>query len=457
MEESLEALLNNIIESLPFDFWAMDGEKLILQNSKSKEHWGDNIGKSFPEVIASETKEPWNEIRTKIYKGDVLKEEVEFSTKEGKKLFFEKMIAPILNKGIIRGIIGVNLDITDLKNTANTLKLNEQNFRNIFSSSSEGIALLNNDLRFIDINEPIVKWSEYPNEEILGMHILDFISNAYHSIVIEMMKDLMETQAPFSIELEVCSKSGKKIPVEIHCKLIQYNGQESIMTIIQNISEQRNMQKMLIETIMETEERERKRIAGDLHDELGPLLASMRIYASTLSRKLNTPEQIEINDTIISLLKSATTNIRAISNNLSPHTLEAYGLVAAINTDIENLNNILPIHFKHNIEKKRFENKIEIAYYRIIKELVNNTLKYASAKRIHLVLDFNNGLLTLIYSDDGIGFNYDELIKKEHPGIGILNIHARIRSISGSYKIDSSEGKGFNFELTSSATLKTAN
>jgi signal transduction histidine kinase len=87
------------------------------------------------------------------------------------------------------------------------------------------------------------------------------------------------------------------------------------------------------------------------------------------------------------------------------------------------------------VEQHRFDSKIEVTSYRIIKELVNNTLKYVQFKNILINLHYENKMLKLFYRDDGLGFNIDEIMNQEHRGIGLLNIISRVKAINGYHRI----------------------
>ena len=230
-------------------------------------------------------------------------------------------------------------------------------------------------------------------------------------------------------------------------KIYAYNG------VIKDITYRKQFQQKLVETIIETEEKERRRLAGDLHDELGPQLATMRIYASSLKKRTQKPENLEILDELMEIIKKSVTIVREISNNLSPHILENYGLTAAINSEIEDKRPFFSIGFVNNTEDLRFEKKIETTIYRAVKELLNNTMKYASANRVEINMDFNENFLNLTYADDGKGFNYSELMSKGNKGLGLFNIQSRVDSVKGKCEIESSPGQGFNLTLTIPATI----
>ena len=148
---------------------------------------------------------------------------------------------------------------------------------------------------------------------------------------------------------------------------------------------------------------------------------------------------------VFELVNEAISTIREISNDLSPHILNNYGLHAATEQIISKFNDFISFNWSSNIDKLRFETNIELIYYRIVKELINNTIKHSEASNVSLSLIFENNTLSLNYSDNGKGFSDDMNQSKE--GLGLNNITSRIQSINGKYNMKSEIGKGFSFNL----------
>lgn len=147
-------------------------------------------------------------------------------------------------------------------------------------------------------------------------------------------------------------------------------------------------------------------------------------------------------------LKNAFATLREISNKLSPHILHNFGLVHAVNNFIETMvTKNIRIDFKTNIEGKRFKADIETSLYRIVTELVNNTLKYSGANKIGLELIEKNNGLKLAYSDNGKGFSVDH-VQKESRGFGMINIRNRIKTIQGNISVKSEINKGVEIEIS---------
>ena len=172
--------------------------------------------------------------------------------------------------------------------------------------------------------------------------------------------------------------------------------------------EKRDMEKNLLNAIIQAEETERKRFAKDLHDGLGPILSTVKMSMSSITRieKDDQTKKILRNADII--IDEAIKSIREISNNLSPHILNNFGLNKAMRNFINkiNLSDAIKINFVSNIENERFDSNTEVVLYRVVCELINNTLKHAGATSIRITLEKKLNMINCEYKDNGKGFEY---------------------------------------------------
>lgn len=202
----------------------------------------------------------------------------------------------------------------------------------------------------------------------------------------------------------------------------------------------------LLTNTIETEERERRRFSEDLHDGLGPLLSTVKIHMELISAKQGQPdEQKKLLQMTSDLIDDAIHSAKDIANNLMPNILNDFGLAEAMQVYIEKINSIgaLHINYVNQLRSNRYPKKIELAFYRICLELINNTMKHSGAKSIELLMSDSNDKIKLCYSDDGIGFNIEDPENNKNGGLGMSNIISRIKSINGKYTINTSKGKAF--------------
>lgn len=186
--------------------------------------------------------------------------------------------------------------------------------------------------------------------------------------------------------------------------------------------------------VMETQEMERKRIAEDLHDSLGHLLSTAKLNLQTL------PQEKQVQNSL-TLLNQASEEIRNITFNLMPHTLEEDGLIPALEELSNKVSNtgIVRVNLQiHNMEKFQLEKQSQFNIYRIVQEAVNNILKHAGASEISIQVIGQEDHITIMIEDDGKGFNP----QTHKTGRGLKNIVTRSLWLKGNINIDSTPGKG---------------
>jgi signal transduction histidine kinase len=211
----------------------------------------------------------------------------------------------------------------------------------------------------------------------------------------------------------------------------------------------KHSERRILNAIIRTEERERQRFAKDMHDGLGPIMSTIKMSLSALSKHDLDNHGKAIVDNLEDVIDQGITEIKEISNNLSPHILNNFGLASALSTFINKINysEVIQIDFTTNLKQERFGANVESVFYRAACELINNTLKHAEANQIILKLNKINNLLIMHYSDDGRGFLYEDMKQPDSQGMGYYNIHSRLQSINGQIDIETAEGKGFSADI----------
>lgn len=208
------------------------------------------------------------------------------------------------------------------------------------------------------------------------------------------------------------------------------------------IQELEQRQKLIsMDAMVSGQEEERKRIAKDLHDGLGSLLANVQMRFSSIGNtigSMNSPVYQQAN----ALLDEACHEVRKIAHNMMPGALVKFGLIPAVQDicrAIEKNKGII-VDFQVYGVNERFTEKIEISLYRIIQELLNNILKHAQASEIIVQISQHDEDLTLIVEDDGTGFDADAARAKG--GLGLRSLESRVKYINGALTIDSVPGSG---------------
>ena len=217
---------------------------------------------------------------------------------------------------------------------------------------------------------------------------------------------------------------------------------------------EKNHQQNLLLNSIEMMESERRRIAKDLHDEIGASLTALKIYTGQIAQNTDKSNTItEINQQSRTLIEQTIQNVRIITRDLLPATLEHFGLVVAIQETCEALDHQpdIQIDFSHDLPAERFGSAIELTLYRIIRELLNNTYKYAEAKHIKIDLAYlsDSQEIRLSYQDDGKGFDFQGFIVQGNKiGLGLKSIETRVEALSGKVSLQSKTGEGIQVKVS---------
>ncbi|MEM9052661.1 MAG: ATP-binding protein [Bacteroidota bacterium] len=189
-------------------------------------------------------------------------------------------------------------------------------------------------------------------------------------------------------------------------------------------------------TIIQTEEKERKRISQELHDGVGQLLSTAKLSLEM--------EDSTHSENTKKMLNMAIDEVRSVSHGMMPKALASNGLGAALSELIFTVNESggLKIHMKV-AEPLALKEEIEFALYRVIQELIQNTIKHAEAKKVNIDINLKNDVLTVFYQDDGLGFKTENGFS----GLGLRNIQSRIELLNGTLEMDTQKNKGTTFKI----------
>ncbi len=221
---------------------------------------------------------------------------------------------------------------------------------------------------------------------------------------------------------------------------------QAIFKYMKRVEDTRRLtEKMFLNTIIQTEEKERKRFAKDLHDGLGPLLSTVKMSVSSLAQMKHDDASREIVKNTELVINEAIKSLKEISDNLSPHILNNFGLIRALNnfSNKINITKTIRINLESDLKDERFDSSVEVILYRVICELINNTIKHASAKKIDISLTKEGEYLSIVYKDNGKGFDVGMVIgQPASSGMGFSNVYSRINSLKGEINIESELKKG---------------
>ncbi|WP_405566504.1 ATP-binding protein [Polaribacter sp. Asnod6-C07] len=224
---------------------------------------------------------------------------------------------------------------------------------------------------------------------------------------------------------------------------------EKELETIKNLTLLKEQEITTINAMVDGQEKERKRIAEDLHDNLGSVLATLKLHFENLkiNREKKKIDQKELFNKTENLIDEAYLKVRRIAHAKNAGVIANQGLLLAIQMMAEKISSAdkIQIEVIHFGLDKRLENILEITLFRIIQELITNIIKHADAKNATINISLYDKNLNIIIEDDGKGFD----IKKVNlnNGMGISSIKTRVEHLNGNFKVDSTLGKGSSIIL----------
>ena len=373
---------------------------------------------------------------------------IRITTREGKERIVNAKNIPLYDQNFM---ISTVVDVTEQKELEIKLRKSEKKYRHLFENNPEPMWIYNPDtLEFVEVNQAAIHHYGYSEEEFLNMTLLDIRHAKDADALRQNVKENIGSDS-YSEEWIHLKKDGTEITVELSAADVTYKKDKTYrLVLINDITAQKRMQEKIIQSVIEGEDRERKRIAHELHDGLGQYLvaASMNLQSAKADiEKLSDKRQNQF-ETGVSLLKNALSETRSIAHNLMPKAISDYGVIAALENLINNFNKSTEINFQfnHNCDELKLNNQAEINIYRIFQEITTNAIRHSECTKIDIALHLSDDTLTLKVEDNGIGAQLNE--QDEETGLGLRSIKTRVSSLKGVLNINSEPGEGMKTTIT---------
>ncbi|HEX3625169.1 MAG TPA: MASE1 domain-containing protein [Verrucomicrobiae bacterium] len=335
------------------------------------------------------------------------------------------------------------------------LRESEEHYRNLTQAAFEGVAISENG-RLLDVNDEIVNMLGYEREELIGRLIVELVAPESRDLIGERIR----TESGETLEHRLVRKDGSFIIVEARAKSARLGERTVRMTALRDITARKKSEQEREEAVareqkaraqytlqlIASQEAERERIAGELHDSLGQNLSIIKNQAQLLLLNNELPPDVRADvEAIGNMTALVIADMRRISQDLHPYQLDHLGLTGALDALVESAGNASTIAFRKRFEPvdDAFSREAAASLYRIVQEGVNNILKYSEAKNSRVTLERDVREALLVIEDDGRGFKPDEV----RQGMGLKNIAERARILGGRLQLDSSPGHGVRIEL----------
>ncbi|HWR11648.1 MAG TPA: PAS domain S-box protein [Rectinemataceae bacterium] len=349
------------------------------------------------------------------------------------------------------------------RDAAVALRQSEEKYRTIFDNAGDLILICGERAQILAANPLACKRLGYTRLELISL-TADTINSPEEAPCVQDRITRLMKGGHLSYETVYRHKDGSLIPVEVNARRITWEGQPAMMSICRDISERKRSEAAMLASnarlrqlaleLSRVEERERRRLALCLHDEIAPSLALLRIKLGILGETLSPgPAQTEIAQ-IRDQLGKTLGQTRSLVFDLSPPVLHHLDLTAALEWAGEKICQDHGLRFvcSDDGEPKPLSDEWKILLFRCVREIMMNAVKHAKATRLTLAMERLGGLICVTVEDDGCGFDVSRLDWRNHKvGFGLFSVRECLDALGGRCEIDSEPGRGTRVSLTITA------
>lgn len=462
--------IEDLYENAPCGYHSLDRHgEFIRINATELKMLGyareEVIGKKkFQDLLTEQSLARFSDVFPRFLAEGLVKDlELEFIRKDGTYL------PAIVSATAVRGSKGEFLqsrstlnDLSRYKRVVHELRLSEERYRGLFGSIRDAVFVysLRDDGSagcFVVVNDVACERLGYSRDELLRMTPADIDAPNCQPNIKPTIEQLV-VHSSIVFECTHVTKDGRSIPVEVSASLFVQSGQSLVVALARDITERKRAERELIDSREQlrklaaydndVREEERKRIAREVHDELGQLLTALRMDIVMLQMRFDeVPGVFDKSEQMLALVEKTIKVARHVTSHLRPPVLDS-GIVGALDWLAEDFTRRTNVQcsFDQQLPDLIEDDTLATTLFRIAQESLTNVTRYAFARNVRISLVSSNGLLKLTIEDDGCGFNPSAVMQARN-SFGLLGMHERAISVKGTLCIDSAPGRGTRVEI----------
>jgi PAS domain S-box-containing protein len=344
------------------------------------------------------------------------------------------------------------------------LRQSEQKYRSLMDGASDAIVLADPRGMITEANQRAEDLLGYSEAELLGMNYPLIHPAEKLDHVLENFEEILTTGSGPLHECVVRRKDGQTVPVEIAHVMVGSGDNQVIQAVFRDVTERKRAGealrdseqklRLLASQLLTVQEKERRRVSRELHDELGQALTVLKIHLVAIENKLRRDQQgLKVScERLLGYIDAVIENVRRLSWDLSPSILEDLGLSSSLKYLVQEIcrnNNMLYSVAVDEIDNL-FSPEVKINIYRIFQESLTNIVRYAQAGRINVEIKKQQDRVTFLLRDNGLGFDVKEARSRnlDKRGLGLTTMHERALIAGGTLNISSHKGQGTDVILT---------
>ncbi|MGD2079523.1 MAG: PAS domain S-box protein [Nitrospirota bacterium] len=347
-------------------------------------------------------------------------------------------------------------EISERKWAEDILRVSEEKYRLVVENANEAIVIVQDGF-FKYFNPKTLRVLNYDTEVLTSRPVDDFIHPQDRlTAANRRFKMLMGESGPSVYSLRVVDGLGNIKWLEVNTVLITWMGRPATLSFINNITERKKAEeevhahqaqlRSLASELSLAEEKERRRLATDLHDHIGQTLAIIKIRMGALREQLGLSSLAQL-DSIRGLLDQTISSTKSLTFQLSPPTLYDVGLEATLEWLGEQVQQEhgMEFIFYDDEKEKPVDWDVSVLMFQAVRELVMNVVKHSDASKLGISISGNNNLLQVVVEDDGKGFDPASI---GNASFGLFSVRERLNRFGGTMETDSKRGRGTIIILT---------
>ncbi len=371
---------------------------------------------------------------------------------------FEELIRAIRETMAHKTYISPGVSEIVVQDYLEVLRESEIRFRAIFEGASIGIALVNRDGYIEESNPALQRMLGLNWDELYHKPFTDFLPPEDASRCLNLFKESMEGKRDsFQVAKQYLTRDGRPAWGRFTVSPVRGIGADHRFAIgmVEDITEQKQAEneirtyqeqlRSLASELSLTEERERRRLATDLHDHIGQILALAQIKLGAMREAASSPSMAEAMDEVRRLVEQSIKYSRSLTFELSPPILYDLGFEAAVEWVAELIQNqhAIPISVQTDRQPLPMDDEIRVLLFQAVRELLVNVVKHAKAQKAEVNIGREGSLIRIQVKDDGIGLGISPGAPLTSArGFGLFSIRERLKYLGGHLEVESEPGRG---------------
>ncbi len=464
--------LISIFDSINEPIYVADIEtyELLYANKALKEKFGEDIiGKLCYEVLQTDQSSPCSFCTNdRICKGSAIQPPYIYESQNAIDSRWYRCIDKAIKwpgGRVVRFELAI--DITAYKEAEKALRLSEEKYRKLVERANDGIVIIQDGvLKFA--NSKFMEEYSLELDAAIGKDFREFVAPEFLETLIERYHKRMAGEpVPDIYEARLIDGDGMVVDTEINASLIEYEGGKADLVIVRDITERKraeekllsyqNQLRCLASELALAEERERRRIATELHDRITQTLATCKLKVGSLLESPSSVDSGESLEKIYDLIDQVFKDTRSLMFDLSPPVLYELSFESAMAWLAEQVRerNDIPVDFESDKQLKPLSEDIKVVLFQAVRELLTNIVKHSQASNAKVSVRRDDDSIQIKVEDNGIGFDVSEAVFRmdKAGGFGLFNIRERLSHLGGGIEIESGHGQGTEVTLVAPLDL----